>query len=760
MNNFGLAALLFGMICLAQTASGAVVYLENSRLKAGIETRGGVLTYFEDKLDGDASVGNMVQASAVQPVFRDAEGTLVPGGTSATSSKSSDGMTLTCRCTPTIAETGAAGKATLEIIYTLHADYLEVRGTFTDKSGRTHGASHQELPAFYTISHLSRFSCCLDASAWTGAPLTVKDSPPFWGGNGDAYLHPESEETWCAWTSPETGRGIGLFRPGADFLLMGRDPQNGNSKTPSNSSRSYAAALAAEAIPKNGIRTFAYYLAAGDVTSLRDLFADIRFGTADGGYVGRGRVRIAQGGEKPARFASFDPARGTLDLAARVVAANGATSSEDFVLVCRTDLTDPATEMKLPVRLDVPAIGENTLAALSLALPDPPPSSLFVTGVAEVSTADIEQRYIQDGFPASYASRLAALHAQHPSWSFEPIIVHDMTWDAVVDKECTPSWNLVVYSTWAAQPWTSLGTANYTPYYDPSMKAYDSGSFYQASRAAIAYFMDPRNFLNDTEIFMFETLGYNDAAHTVSAIDTALTGSFMKNATHDGGAETFAALLRRLGAQYNTSPVFLAGRLLQEQGNGTVQARGTIGTSLMELYNDTDGVVGSSSIWGSKYTKTSANTLAIVAKGADAYNGYYNFFNIKASGTGLFEIRYNAYLEATEAATVQSYGGPWTTQEKAIAGGTKKVKENYIDSLRHTRYLQKYSVCPASSKRWSQYMQNVGSPITEARATRKAYASAGTLEAPWKFLIPVYLSMPVQPCPDPANGNSVYSPTK
>jgi len=759
MNRFTIGTAVLAA-CLTQTARG-VVYLENARLKVGVETaRGGELTSFEDKLDGDATVGNMVQASGIRPVFRDAEGTLVPGGTSATSARSADGATLTCRCTPTIAESGAAAKASLELVYVLHADYLEVRGTFTDRSGRTHAANHHELPACYAISHLSRFTCCLGDPAWTGAPLTVLDSPPFWGGNGDAYLHPASEETWCAWTSPETGHGLGLYRPRADYLLMGRNPQNGNSKSPSDGTCSYVAPLAACAVPRNGTLTFAYYLAAGTVPALRDLFAGIRFGTADGGYLGHGQVKIAADAARPARFAAFDPSHGTLGLAARVVAANGATSSEDFALVCRTDLADPSTVTNIPVHLDVPATGENTLAALRLNLPDPPPPALFVTGVTETTDADVAQRYVQDGFPSSYATRLAALHARHPAWTFEPLVVHDMTWDAVVDKECTPAWNLVVYSSWAAQPWTSLGTANYTPYYDPAMKAYDSGSFYQASRAAVAYFMDPRNFLNDTEVFMFETLGYNAAAHTVAAIDTALTGSFMKNAGHDGGTETFAALLRRLGAQYDTSPVFLAGRLLQEQGNGTVQARGTIGTSLMELYADEDGVVGSSVIWGSRYTKTSANTLAIVAQGAAAYNGYYNFYNIKASGSGLFEIRYNAYLEATEAATVQNYGGPWNTQEKAIAGGTKKMKENYIDSLRHTRYLQKYSVHPASSKRWSQYMQNVGSPITEARATRKAYLSAGTLDAPWHFVIPVYLSMPAEACPDPANGNSVYSPTK
>ena len=73
----------------------------------------------------------------------------------------------------------------------------------------------------------------------------------------------------------------------------------------------------------------------------------------------------------------------------------------------------------------------------------------------------------------------------------------------------TPSWNLVVYADWAPDEWNALKDKNYTPYYAKDAKAYDSGSWYQASRETVAYFMDPRNWLNEREIFMFETLGFD-----------------------------------------------------------------------------------------------------------------------------------------------------------------------------------------------------------------------------------------------------------
>ena len=57
-------------------------------------------------------------------------------------------------------------------------------------------------------------------------------------------------------------------------------------------------------------------------------------------------------------------------------------------------------------------------------------------------------------------------------------------------------------------------------------------------------------------------------------------------------------------------------------------------------------------------------------------------------------------------------------------------------------------------------MQNIAAPLAEARNTSKAYEAADTLDAPYRFLIPVYRKMPPAAAPDPANGKSVYSPSR
>ena len=384
---------------------------------------------------------------------------------------------------------------------------------------------------------------------------------------------------------------------------------------------------------------------------------------------------------------------------------------------------------------------------------------LFALGPC-IARSRYRARMIAAGFPKSYATRLAAIHADHPRWTFVPLQVQDIPWEKVVERECTPSWNLVARSAWAPEPWTSLGTTNYTPYYAANAKAYDSGAWLQASRAAIAYFMDPRNFLNDTDIFMFETLEFDEKTQTRDIVEGVLSKTFMSRARYDGGKRTFAELLVEQGRRLGISPVFLAGRLASEQGTGTVQARGKIGDSLVALHTNKADRVGNAMVWGQTYTRDAPATAAVVAKGAAFYNGYYNFFNVGATGLGLFEIRYNAWREATSKETCAKYRGPWKSQARAIEGGAILLRDRYVATHRHTRYLQKFSVAhEAGEFRWRQYMQNIAAPLVEARNVRASYDAADLLDTPFRFVIPVYAKMPDSPSPDPAKGQSVYSPT-
>ena len=367
-------------------------------------------------------------------------------------------------------------------------------------------------------------------------------------------------------------------------------------------------------------------------------------------------------------------------------------------------------------------------------------------------------KLIRAGFPESYAERLVGLQLDHPAWRFEPLKIDDLPWDRIVDRECSPGWNLVNHSDWAPDAWGRFGAANYTPYRAENAKAYDSGAWYQASRAAVAYFMDPRNFFGEGEIFMFESLGYDEAAQGRAAVEQALNGTFMANAAVDGGPRTFAELLRDTGRELGISPVFLAARLASEQGNGSAQAFGTIGDLLVDLYTNGTERIGKAVVWGKTFAKDGKSTAAVVARGREFYNGHYNLFNIGAYGSGVFEIKYNAWREAVSKETCAKYCGPWTSQERAIRGGAIRIKEKYVDAYRYTRYFQKFSVVPAAGAfRWKQYMQNIAAPLVEARNTCKAYEASGRLNAPYRFVIPVYAEMPELPCPDPANGKSVYS---
>ena len=369
------------------------------------------------------------------------------------------------------------------------------------------------------------------------------------------------------------------------------------------------------------------------------------------------------------------------------------------------------------------------------------------------------QELIREGFPDSYAACLAPLKADHSNWKFVPLKVDDLSWRQIVERECAPAMNLVPYSTWAPDDWIRYGVTNYTPYFAANAKAYDSGTWYQASREAIAYFMDPRNFFGEGNVFMFESLEYNSGAHTREAVERALENSFMSRANYDGGSRTFADLILEVGRETGTSPVFLAARLAIEQGAGTVQGLGRIGDSLIELSTNETGRVGNKQVWGQVFTHNGKRTRAVVAKGAAHYNGYYNLFNSGAGGNGLFEIRYNAWREATGDEVCRKYHGPWTSQEKALRGGALKIRERYIDTHRYTRYFQKFSVVPAAGEsRWKQYMQNITAPLKESRNTRNAYDAAGTLDAPYRFVIPIYRDMPARPCPDPAKGRSTLSP--
>lgn len=317
-----------------------------------------------------------------------------------------------------------------------------------------------------------------------------------------------------------------------------------------------------------------------------------------------------------------------------------------------------------------------------------PDSQIAMYSVEEdettVSYADVEQ------FPESYQTALRALKDAHPNWIFVPMST-GLDWNTVLANEIGSSKSLVYYTL-----------------ADCMKEGAYSSTWYYASEAALAYYMDPRNSLTEEGIFQFEQLTYNESYHSAEAVDLFLNNTFMNNTQNAPGTEkTFATIFNEVGQAQNVSPFHLASRVYQEQGEGT---------------------------------------SALISGVYSGYEGYYNYFNINAAGKTDEECIVNGLTYASDKG--------WTDAELSISGGAAVISKNYIARGQDTVYLQKFNVT-SNNTYGHQYMQNITAPTTEARSTRKLYESAGAIDSMFVFKIPVYENMPETACAKPTESLNV-----
>ncbi|MCM1180498.1 MAG: SH3 domain-containing protein [Clostridium sp.] len=329
-------------------------------------------------------------------------------------------------------------------------------------------------------------------------------------------------------------------------------------------------------------------------------------------------------------------------------------------------------------------------------------------------------------FPASYQASLKTLHNAYPSWKFVAVDT-GLDWNTVIANESIVGRN-VMQSNYpkggnTLAPFSYLSTASGA--YDWSTDKYvvkDGSNWYSANSAVISYYMDPRNFLNDTDIFQFEALAY-DSSQTVTVVQSILSNTFMKgkysvkdSATGKTASGYYKDAFMDAGKGAKANPYFLATRVKQEVGiNGSNSTSGTY-------------------------------------KG---YEGIYNFYNIGANDGGDAVAKGLSWAKggSTNATT---YGRPWTTPYKSIVGGAKYIAANYINKGQNTLYFQKFNVKPTETNQLylHQYMTNVQAPYSEGRSTRTAYNGLGILKDAMVFYIPVYNNMPSSACKLPASGGN------
>lgn len=373
-------------------------------------------------------------------------------------------------------------------------------------------------------------------------------------------------------------------------------------------------------------------------------------------------------------------------------------------------------------------------------------SAIAVASPFSGVAATYYEALLEKGFPKDYAHALTELHLLHPNWEFNPLLITEeqprYTWDYVIAEESKDPSNNIISS-----------SDTYAAYRHPTNEELYDSSYYQVSDEGLSYFMDPRNFLNETDIFQFFDLS-SYAGVSTEAIASVLSGTFMEAAMLENG-KTYAEYFMEVGTELGLNPIYLAVKARQEQGvRGTSPIISGDCGILLDTFYQNGTQTGESGLLVLAPTEghTSEELLAL--------NGYYNLFNIGASGNGVFSIYHNAMKRAISGtdAKAEEWGSPaWDTLWKSLYGGATVIKRSYVSDYKNTIYLQKFNVdSRASGNFWKQYMQNVTGAFTEARTFYTSFASTDMLDSVCTFLIPVFGGMPSLPSPDPANGECAY----
>lgn len=312
------------------------------------------------------------------------------------------------------------------------------------------------------------------------------------------------------------------------------------------------------------------------------------------------------------------------------------------------------------------------------------------------------------GFPDSYLPYLDELHARHPNWTFVPEIL-PLTFSEVVEGENAFGRNLLQGSAFS-ENYYSMGLNTYDILNNRFTYYRTEKGWYDASSEAVAYYLDPRNYLNEKYIFSFENLSYNDN-HTESAVNKILTQKNFWDTIYAGNSSNVAYDIITATKDIGISSFHIAARIEQEiRGISTSDPRA-----------------------GGSFTLNGTN-----------YSGYYNFFNIDVWGE-------NKILRGMQYAI----NNGWNTPYNGIYGGSKFIYNDYYAVNQDTLYYQKFDVSTSNGNYTHQYMQNLAVIAQETDKVFTTYVNniPEYFTKALTFTIPVYKDMPLYAVTSPSLGN-------
>lgn len=418
------------------------------------------------------------------------------------------------------------------------------------------------------------------------------------------------------------------------------------------------------------------------------------------------------------------------------------------------------------------------------------------------SDADFEAYLTAQGFPESYKVRLRQLHAKYPQWVFQAQHTN-LDWNTAVQEESKVGHTLVSNSSMSSWKSTEDGAYDWNT---STWIGYDGAGWVTASQDIVKYYMDPRNFLDETNIFQFLSHSYDASTQTADGLKTMVKGTFLEGSVTGSktsssssgsggsdpssygpgvtgpGAETTAeasvssdSIISQAPTKGDTGNVSLEAPGASSPGSGSSVSSGSSQSSASQYgpgmnlgssdsgsaaAGEGSGTVSYTDILMNAAVQSGVNPYVLAAmilqeqsnsgtggsiSGTESgYEGYYNYFNIEAYASGGMTAVQRGLWWASQSG---SYGRPWNTQEKSIIGGAEYYGTNYVKVGQDTFYLKKFNV-QGDNLYKHQYMTNVQGAASEAAVYAKAY-SEEMRQSPLVFKIPVYNNMPDNPCSQP-----------
>ena len=378
--------------------------------------------------------------------------------------------------------------------------------------------------------------------------------------------------------------------------------------------------------------------------------------------------------------------------------------------------------------------------------------------IIEIYAVDqsFEDWMTEQGFPESYKLGLRAMHLMYPNWKFYADHTGLDFNSAVkaqnggvnnkyIHKDSDISWKVYEKGEydWSTGKWTG----------------YDGDSWIKTTDQVVAYYLDPRNFLDITNVFMFANESFNAEKEDLNFVKNAVKGTFMDAVLPEYAVKTEQITIaeessevtgENTGEGENTEepvtppkpePKTYADAILE-----AAQKSGVSTATIVAVIRQEQGAKGTGSLISGNYIYKEFDKNGELIKEVKDFIGYYNFFNIGAYAEpdkGFPTAAYRGLWWAKGASNgATTYGRPWNTREKAIIGGALWYGGNYVSVGQNTIYYKNFNVYKNTEYETHkhQYATNIEDSV--GKGSIMAQGMSAMVDEEIIFHIPVYKNMP------------------